>query len=57
MTPEYQLWVYYRGGRGWVLLDFYVTPQAAWLSYDRNCGAPDVMVCRVIEVQTVNRTV
>ena len=57
MTPEYQLWVYYRGGRGWVLLDFYVTTQAAWLSYDRNCGAPDVMVCRVIEVQTVNRTV
>ena len=55
MTPEYQLLVYYRGGRGWVLVDFYVTPQAAWLSYDRNCGAPDVMVCRVIEVQTVTR--
>ena len=55
MTVEYQLWVYFRDGRGWVLVDFYPSPKSAWSAYDKTCQTDNVMVGRVVEVSSSAR--
>jgi len=47
---EYQLWVYFREGRGWVMVDFYATSKAAWSTYVKIHTTDNVMVGRVVEV-------
>jgi len=49
---EYQLWVYFREGRGWVLVDFYPSTKSAWSAYDKTCQTDNVMVGRVVEVSS-----
>jgi len=55
MTVEYQLWVYFREGRGWVLVDFYPSTKSAWSAYDKTCQTDNVMVGRVVEVASSDR--